>query len=172
MGNTLPLSAERGGTFPCVQCVISAVWRYLGDIPMSKCQPKKQGQQGPATPCEGHRRQGKSKETKALGSSGLGKRKRLPDASLDAGCFTIQKAYQVWEHIPTGDEQGTMARERGGGMCVNKEGFLTLAVIKHYNRTLQRLSYLPPHRILRIRQTPLGKNGLAKTSLEAGGCSR
>lgn len=41
-------------------------------------------------------------------------------------------------------------------------------VIKHCNMILERLSNPLPHRILRIRQTPLGKNGLDKISLEVG----
>lgn len=53
-----------------------------------------------------------------------------------------------------------------------RRGFLTRAVIKHYNGILESLSQPLPHRILRIRQTPLGKNGLDKTSLGVGGWIR
>lgn len=56
-------------------------------------------------------------------------------------------------------------------MCI-KRGFLTLGVIKHLNGILESLANPLPHRIVRTRQTPLGKNGLDKTSLEVGGWMR
>lgn len=70
-------------------------------------------------------------------------------------------------------EQETMgsSQRRKGYMCI-KRGFLSVVVIKHCNGMLERLSHPLPHRILRTQQTPPGKNGLDKTSLEVGGWIR
>lgn len=74
----------------------------------------------------------------------------------------------MWQHFPTEDRAGNNGpRLEKEEYIWSRRGFLTLLVIKHYNGMLEKLSYLPPHRILRIQQTPLGKNGLDKTSLEA-----
>ena len=63
------------------------------------------------------------------------------------------------------------SQRKKGYICI-KRGFLTLVVIKHSNGTLERLSNPLPYRILRTLQTPLGKNGLDKTSLEIEGWIR